>query len=665
MNLKSIFLTAAVLVSFQLCADINIIPKPNKIEVSENKAAFELNKSTVIVHDSSLIKEAQLFQSLVKKNHGITLKLVPEAEAKAHDSIILFDITEGNEKESYQLEVAEKKISVLANHGAGIQHGGQSLLQLIPLEGKTVLPACKIIDAPRFSWRGAHLDVGRHFFTVDEVKTYIDYMVQHKLNTFHWHLTEDQGWRIQIKKYPRLTSFGGFRDSTPEYNNKADNQRYGGFYTQEDIKEVVRYAMDRHITVLPEIDMPGHMSAAIAAYPHLGNDDIPNYNPTVKTTWGIHGYILSPKESTFEFVENVLEELCQLFPSRYIHIGGDEAAKGQWRQSKFAQSVIKREGLHDEHDLQSYFIKRVEKILEKRGRKLIGWDEIREGGLSPNATMMQWRGQGNAVASAKEGHDVVVNQNVFTYLNCYQEHPAIALQKSITNKAQGRYVPLSQVYNNNPVPEEIRGTEYEKHIIGYQLALWSEYLKDWKKLQYQAFPRFSAVAEVAWTKNENKDYEDYLKRLPSLLKRYKKDGINYFNPFAENKLKTTKNAVVKTDIKFHDYNFAELALDGTTEYFAETQRDLKAGQFYTVELKEASTSDISLQTGRYNRRSKKMDRIIENAVLETSMDGKIFTEVATLKDGKAVAKNLNEYKFIRIRLTKDQSMFAFIVELNF
>ena len=271
--------------------------------------------------------------------------------------------------------VRTKGVKITGSDAAGTFYGIQSLLQLIPLEGKKIIPACNIQDSPRFGWRGMHLDVGRHMFDVADIKKFIDWLAFHKMNSFHWHLTEDQGWRIEIKKYPKLTSVGGFRKSSPPYLDRwgSDGKRYGGFYTQEEIKEVVAYAMGRHINVVPEIDMPGHMAAAITAYPELGNTDIPNYKPQVYSVWGIHPYILAPKEETFKFVDDVLTEVCALFPSEYIHIGGDEAPKGQWKQSKFAQSVMKREGLKNEHDLQSYFIGRLDKMLTERVvRSLVG-----------------------------------------------------------------------------------------------------------------------------------------------------------------------------------------------------------------------------------------------------------------------------------------------------
>ncbi len=664
MKFKNVLLSAATVMATQLYAQIDIIPKPNSVQIQKAVQGFILSEKTVIEYDKQFEKEAKVLQNFIKSDTGLTLVLVEKGGANGKSSIKLEEVTDLT-KEAYKLNVTDKGAVLQASAVNGLFYAVQSLRQLIPVEGKLELPACKISDNPRFGWRGMHLDVGRHMFKLEDIKKFIDWMAFHKMNTFHWHLTEDQGWRIEIKKYPKLTEVGGFRKSTPTYPGPADNKRYGGFYTQEQAKELIKYAADRHITVIPEIDMPGHMAAAIAAYPELGNDDIPNYKPEVKSTFGIHGYILSPKESTFEFIDNVLKEVCALFPSEYIHIGGDEAAKGQWKNSKFAQSVIKREGLHSEHELQSYFIKRVEKMLDKYGKKLIGWDEIREGGLSPKATMMQWRGMHHAVASAKEGHDVVIAQNVFTYFNCYQNDIAIELQKTINNRAGDRVTTIAKTYSLDPVAPELRGTEFEKHILGCQGQLWSEYLKTWDKLEYMAFPRFSAMAEVAWTDQDKRNYDEFMTRLPAMLKRFDKAGVNYFDPFNTGKLKTTKDATAETNIPYRDYNYPNLMLDGTERFGFFSNGGVKKDQYIAVKLAKQQKGKISVQTGKYNRRNKKFDRMLENGVLEVSKDGKTFTKLASFKDGKAEGNWDFKYNFIRIRVTKDQRQPLQISEINF
>ena len=409
-------------------------------------------------------------------------------------------------RESYTLSVKPNQAEITGGDIAGAFYGSQSLLQLIPIDGEAKLPAVEIADGPRFPWRGAMIDVGRHYFTIENLKKFINQLAAHKMNTFHWHLTDDQGWRIEIKKYPKLTEVGAWRRATPPYGDRwgQDGKRYGGFYTQEQIRDLVAYAKRRHVKIVPEIDIPGHASAAIASYPELGNSDIPNYKPEVKTYWSIHPFTLSPKEVTFKWLEDVFAEVCDLFDSEYIHIGGDEAFKGQWKKSKFAQDFIKKNDLKDVYGLQSYFIKRVEKILEKHDRKLIGWDEIREGGLAPNATLMLWRGWNHAIESVKEGHDVVMAPNSHTYFDHYQNKASKELAKGIEYEAIGGYRPLKSVYSFDPVPEQFQGTDKAKHILGCQGQLWGEYIKTWDKLEYMAFPRMAALAEVAWTEKKTK-----------------------------------------------------------------------------------------------------------------------------------------------------------------
>jgi hexosaminidase len=508
---------------------ITIIPRP--VEATVSKANFDLKATTPIRYDKRLKKEAELLALSLQKATGFKTQLYEESlkiQLPAHIHLDLAD--KKTNKEGYTLHVATDRISIIGSDTAGAFYGTQSLLQLIPVEGSTTIPGCSIKDAPRFSWRGMHLDVGRYMFASKDIKKFLDWLAVHKMNTFHWHLTEDQGWRIEIKKYPKLTSVGGYRASSPPYGDRmgSDGKRYGGFYTQEEIKDIVAYASERHITVVPEIDMPGHMSAAIAAYPKLGNDDIPNYKPKVYSHWGVKPYVLAPKESTFKWIDDVLTEVCELFPSAYIHIGGDEAPKGQWKQSKFAQSVIKREGLKNEHELQSYMIKRIEKILSAKGRKLIGWDEIREGGIAPNATMMLWRGWNHAIASINEGHNVVMAPGSHTYFDHYQNHAAIELAKGKEFECISGYRPIQSVYSFDPVPKEFIGSAKAKQVLGCQGQLWTEYMKTWDKVEYCAFPRIAALAEVAWTPTKRKDYNNFRERLITLDKRYRKGGVNTF-----------------------------------------------------------------------------------------------------------------------------------------
>ena len=468
---------------------------------------------------------------------------------------------------------------------------------------------------------------------------------------------------MEIKKFSNFPQVGGFRASIPPYGNRggSDGKKYGGFYTQEQIKDIVAYAKERHITIVPEIDMPGHMAAAIAAYPHLGCDDIPNYKPEVKCHWGVHPYVLSPKETTFEWVDDVLGEVCELFPSTYIHIGGDEAPKGQWKQSKFAQSVIKREKLHNEHELQSYFIKRLEKMLDKRGRKLIGWDEIREGGLSPKATMMLWRGWDHAIASIKEGHDVVMAPGSHTYFDHYQNTPALELAKGMEFECIGGHRTIKSVYTFDPVPKEFKGTAKAKHVLGCQAQLWTEYMKTWDKVEYCAFPRIAALSECAWTQMENRDYADFDKRLQPMFQRYKKAGINYFDPAKAGKLEAKDGAKTSTNLNAHGGFIGMFVYDGNPKTFFWSNASPKKGDHFTLQLKEAASgATISVKTGKLDGSGD----ILENGILEASKDGKAWKKIADFKDGAASGKAPQGASQFRITATGDQGSWLVIQDFE-
>jgi hexosaminidase len=386
------------------------------------------------------------------------------------------------------------------------------------------VPSCEITDEPRFAYRGMHLDVGRHLFPVEYIKRYIDMIALHKMNTFHWHLTEDQGWRIEIKKYPKLTEVGAFRKETivGHAGKKPavyDGKPYGGFYTQEDIRDIVAYAKSKFITVIPEIEMPGHSLAALAAYPELSCTGGPF---EVGTKWGVFDNVYcAGKEETFKFLEDVLTEVIALFPSQYIHIGGDECPKTKWAKCPLCQQRIRQEGLKDEKELQSYFIRRIEKFLISKGKRLIGWDEILEGGLAPEATVMSWRGTAGGIEAAKQGHDVIMSPNKYVYLDYYQCEP------EGQPLAIGGYLPLELVYSFNPQFSELNANE-QKHILGLQGNVWSEYLSTPQYMEYMTYPRMFAISEIGWTPASKKDFEDFLARFEVQRKRYDKLGINYF-----------------------------------------------------------------------------------------------------------------------------------------
>ena len=449
--------------------------------------------------------------------------------------------------ESYRLDVTRRGVTITAPRPAGLFYGVQTLRALLEAErarassgARTTttglsLRGVHIADAPRFSYRGRHLDVGRHFMPVSFVKRYIDVMSRYKYNTFHWHLTEDQGWRIEIKKYPRLTEVGGCRKETQLGRNRnpyvGDSIRYCGSYTQDEIRDVVAYAKSRYITVIPEIEMPGHSKAALTAYPELGCGPGPY---EVRTTWGVDENIFCPKEETFTFLENVLTEVMALFPSTYIHIGGDEAPKTVWQQSPIAQAVIKRENLKDEHELQSYFIRRMEKFLNAHGRQLIGWDEILEGGLAPKATVMSWRGINGGIAAARQNHDVVMTPTSNTYFDYVQG------DRRFEPTWTGNYLPIETVYAFDPAVPDSLTAEQARHVIGTQGQLWTEYMYNSAQVEYMAYPRALALAEVAWSPKSARDFESFRKRLLPRLLGLDRLGVNYRFPSADNGLERNR-----------------------------------------------------------------------------------------------------------------------------
>ena len=444
----------------------------------------------------------------------------------ADKSIVLRLAPDGGQAESYRLTVTAGSIHLAAGTEAGLFRGMQTLRQLLAIPGGRI-PALRIEDAPRFPWRGAHLDVARHFFPVEFVKRYIDLLSRYKLNTFHWHLTDDQGWRIEIRKYPLLTEVGAWRKETMVGKNfdpyVGDGIRYGGFYTQDQIREVVAYAAARHITVVPEIEMPGHAQAAIAAYPQLACTPGPF---EVWTMWGVDEDILCPHEETFTFLESVLTEVMELFPGRWIHIGGDEAPKKRWKESPVARAVIRREGLKDEHELQSWFVQRIERFLSSKGRRLIGWDEILEGGLAPGATVMSWRGVDGGIAAAKAGHDVIMSPGSHLYFD-HAEGPAELEPLSI-----GGNTPLDRVYAFEPIPPQLQGPERD-HVLGAQANMWSEYLRTPADVEFKLFPRLFALAEVAWSPAESRDWMSFTRRLPAAFAALDRLGVNYRVPHVE------------------------------------------------------------------------------------------------------------------------------------
>lgn len=505
-----------------------IIPIPAELKRT-SAAAFKLSTATVVVpatKGGALKKVATQFAASM----GLTLAKAPAAKAITLEVDPALKHLGG---EGYQLSSRASGIVIRAAAAGGVFYGLQSLRQLLPPQVERLgvgaapvleVPALEIVDKPRFGWRGAMLDCARHLFSVAEIKTFLDGMALQKLNVLHWHLVDDQGWRLEIRKYPKLAQIGGWRAQSPRYGNrkKGDGTPYGGYYTQAQVREVVAYAAERFITVVPEIEMPGHAAAAIAAYPELGNTDIPGFQPQVKDAWGIHPYTYAPSEKVFRFVADVMAEVVELFSSKYIHIGADEALKDQWKQSKFAQGVMRRHKLKDEYGLQGWFVRRVEAILATHGRRLVGWDEINEGGLSSKATMMVWRDWKWAHMAIEQGNDVVMTPKTHCYLDYYQADPATADEP----EAIGGLLTLERVYALEPVPPGLPDAA-ARYVLGVQGNLWSEYLSSARQLQYMAFPRLCALAEVGWSPPEQKDWKDFKVRLAPLLERLSLLGVHF------------------------------------------------------------------------------------------------------------------------------------------
>jgi len=533
----------------------DIIPLPQKIQKAEGH--FELATSAGISAGPGASRMAERLRDYLRPATGFSLPISPKGAIQLSLDSSLKNLGD----EGYALKSSRAGVEIRAFKEAGLFYGIQTLRQLLPpeifrsskIEGvKWTVPSVAIEDAPRFVWRGSHVDECRHFMGKDAIKKHLDLLALHKINTFHWHLTDDQGWRIEIKKYPKLTEVGAWRETTmiPPYRYKAEQRRYdgiphGGFYTQEDIKEIVNYAADRFITVVPEIEVPGHARAALAAYPQLGN--FPDQNVTVASIWGVHQEVFNVSDGTIKFFKDVLDEVLALFPSKFIHMGGDECPKYEWARSESAlarmkqiklipadatletiQNYVDADGKKAEHPalhgLQSWFVKQFDSYLASKGRRLIGWDEILEGGLAPGATVMSWRGEDGGIAAANAGHDVVMASNGYLYLDYYQEkQDAPRFREPWTI---GGYVPLEKTYSFEPIPDKI-APDKAKHVLGAQGQLWAEYIATPKRLEYMAWPRLAALSEVVWSQKEAKDYKGFESRLKAHLRRLDAIGVNY------------------------------------------------------------------------------------------------------------------------------------------
>ena len=493
----------------------NIIPTPKEQTIKNGFMLIE-NNPEIITNDK--FKSA----STLLKNAINELNLDNDEKPKNR---IKFSYNKKLDSEEYILRINSNLITISASTENGAIFGFQSLNQLMNLNlnnGVIKLKNQEIKDSPRFKYRGMHLDVGRHMYPVDFIKKYIDGLAMLKFNNFHWHLTEDQGWRIEIEKYPMLNNIGSFRDSTliGHYGDKPrqyDKSRYGGFYTKKEIKEIVKYANKRGINVIPEIEMPGHSQAAVASYPMLGCS---GEQVGVAPLWGVFKEIYCSKNETFDFLEDIIDEVVELFPSKYIHIGGDEAPKTNWKACGNCQDVIEREGLKDEYELQSYFITRMEKYINSKGKQIIGWDEILEGGLAPNATVMSWRGISGGIEAAKMNHEVIMTPNAVCYLDHYQA-------KDTKNEplAIGGYTPIEEIYNYEPIPSEL-DKSLHKYIIGAQGNVWTEYMKTSDHVEYMVFPRILALSEVVWADNRP-SFEDFEKKVNDTYPILDRMNINY------------------------------------------------------------------------------------------------------------------------------------------
>lgn len=596
-------------------ANYEVVPMP--LEINTTQQASFLLKSGVTVYypagNEKMQRNAEFLASYVKAQTGIELQV--QAGEGGKGGIVLQLGLANDNPEAYQLKVDASQVVISSPSEAGVFYGIQTLRKAVDVaEGSNVeLPAVEINDQPRFGYRGMMLDVGRHFFSMDEIKTYIDMMALHNINRFHWHLSEDQGWRIEIKKYPKLTEIGSMRKETVIGHNsgKYDGKPYGGFYTQEQAKEIVAYAAERYITVIPEIDLPGHMQAALAAYPELGCTGGPY---EVWTQWGVSDNVLcAGNDQTIQFIKDVLAEIVEIFPSEYIHVGGDECPKVKWSTCPKCQARIKALGLKSdnkhtkEERLQSYVIHEAEEFLNSKGRKMIGWDETLEGGLAPNATVMSWRGEAGGIEAAKQHHDVVMTPNTYLYFDYYQSKDTETEPMAI-----GGYLPMERVYSYEPMPKSL-SPEEQKYIVGVQANLWTEYIPDFKQVQYMVLPRMAALSESQWCAPEKKNYEAFLQRVSRLVNIYAKNGWNYathiFDVMLDLKPNTetgTLDAVARTIDNAPIY----YTLDGSepttaSEKYTDVIKIDKPCTLRTVAIRPSGSSKITKDEISFSRSSMK------------------------------------------------------------
>lgn len=579
-----------------------VIPLPNQIETLKEKG-FTLNEKTKITYpknNEKMARNAAFLSDYIFRQTGKKLSVVGNGDTK--NSIVLkVGKLKSKNKEAYQLSVNEKNITIAGNSEAGVFYGMQTLRKATSLNSpKVCYDASIVTDVPRFDYRGIHLDVARHFFSVDFVKTYIDILAMHNVNTFHWHLTDDQGWRIEIKKYPKLTEIGSTREETVVGRNSGvfDKTPHGGYYTQEQIRDIVKYAQDRYITIIPEIDMPGHMLSALTAYPELGCTAGPY---KVARQWGVFDEVLCPgKENTFRFLEDVFSEICTLFPSKYIHIGGDECPKTRWKTCEKCQLKIQNLGLKDDEKhskefyLQSYTMDRMEKYLNSKGKNIIGWDEILEGKIAPNATVMSWRGENGGIEAAKMKHNVIMTPNNYLYFDYYQTN-------DISNEplAIGGLVPIEKVYHYDPIPKQLKPEE-KKYILGVQANMWTEYILTPSQVEYMLLPRLAALSEVQWTQKESKNFTDFSTRLLEMVRLYDLYNYNYAKHFLDVQPSITHHRE-KKKIELQLSTFDNASIYYTTDGTEPTDQSMKYTQILEIDTSVNIKAKVIRNNGKKSR----------------------------------------------------------------
>jgi len=632
-------------------ADFRIIPLPNEIIIQQGESfILDQNVKIIVATDNQQMqKNAAFLQQYLKEKCALDLKI---SSSPATGKYI--ELTTGlkNElPEAYQINVNSQKITISAPTANGVFYGIQTLRKSVPA-GKiraVVFQPVVINDAPRFPYRGMHLDVARHFFSIDEVKTYIDLLALHNINTFHWHLTDDQGWRVEIKKYPKLTEIGSKREETVIGKNsgKYDGIPYGGFYTQNQCREIVAYAAERYINVIPEIDMPGHMLGALEAYPELGCTGGPY---KVWRKWGISEDVLCVgNDNTLKFIEDVLTEIVDIFPSKYIHIGGDECPKTSWKKCPKCQAKIQELGLvgNEKHTaeelLQSYFISKAEKIINSKGRSIIGWDEILEGGIAPNATVMSWRGVNGGIVAAQQKHDVIMTPNTYCYFDYYQTDDIDGEPFGI-----GGYLPLKKVYDYEPLPTTLNDDE-KKHILGVQANVWTEYIPNFRHVEYMTLPRMSALCEVQWSKPEQKNYNDFLSRIPKMLHLYDIYNYNYARHIFN--VSATINADQKAEciaVTLSTYDKAPIhfTLDGTTPtkkspVYHDTLKIKENTTIKAVDFRDGKPGKIMVEKIQYN-----LSTLKPITAIQPLSNYYRFNGITTLVDGQKGKRNFQTGRWV-------------------